>query len=263
MVVDVQNDFADPAGSPRRAGGSSDRADRERARSRERGARERPSSTRRTGIQHDTPHFEKDGGIWPVHCVRETWGAAFHPGLDVIDECGGPQGRRRRGRLLGVQRARPVERRASRDTVLDATAARPRERSDSSSCGLATDYCVVETVADARTLASPSRCSPRRSARSTSAPATATARSADARRRCRARLGRLGPGIPRDHPSQLWHCGQKYDVPLRDLDRLDRRPAPAARQPLAAVDLELVLVLARLAEQVDVRLVLERRAAQP
>jgi nicotinamidase/pyrazinamidase len=26
-----------------------------------------------------TPHFQKDGGVWPVHCVRETWGAAFHP----------------------------------------------------------------------------------------------------------------------------------------------------------------------------------------
>ena len=26
-----------------------------------------------------TPHFAKDGGIWPDHCVAETWGAAFHP----------------------------------------------------------------------------------------------------------------------------------------------------------------------------------------
>ena len=29
----------------------------------------------------DTPHFEKDGGIWPVHCVRDTWGAALLPEL--------------------------------------------------------------------------------------------------------------------------------------------------------------------------------------
>ena len=33
-------------------------------------------------IEHDvghppvTPHFEPHGGVWPVHCVRETWGAA-------------------------------------------------------------------------------------------------------------------------------------------------------------------------------------------
>lgn len=30
-----------------------------------------------------TPHFEKDGGIWPVHCVADTSGAEFHPDLDV------------------------------------------------------------------------------------------------------------------------------------------------------------------------------------
>ncbi len=31
-----------------------------------------------------TPHFEKDGGIWPVHCVKGTWGAEFHPDLAVV-----------------------------------------------------------------------------------------------------------------------------------------------------------------------------------
>ena len=30
-----------------------------------------------------TPHFEKDGGIWPVHCVIDSWGAEFHPHLRV------------------------------------------------------------------------------------------------------------------------------------------------------------------------------------
>lgn len=28
-----------------------------------------------------TKHFKKYGGLWPAHCVRETRGAAFHPGL--------------------------------------------------------------------------------------------------------------------------------------------------------------------------------------
>src|SRR6478672_10135506 len=50
--------------------------------------------------------------------------------------------------------------------------------------------------------------------------------------------------------------------PLLDLDGLDRGPAPPAGQSLPAVDLELVLVLARLAEQIQVRLVLERGAAR-
>ena len=30
-----------------------------------------------------TPHFAKDGGIWPVHCVAGTWGAELHPDLIV------------------------------------------------------------------------------------------------------------------------------------------------------------------------------------
>lgn len=30
-----------------------------------------------------TPHFNTDGGIWPVHCVAETEGAAFAPALDI------------------------------------------------------------------------------------------------------------------------------------------------------------------------------------
>ena len=28
-----------------------------------------------------TPHFAKDGGIWPVHCVQNTPGAEFHKDL--------------------------------------------------------------------------------------------------------------------------------------------------------------------------------------
>lgn len=33
----------------------------------------------------ETPHFADYGGAWPVHCVAETEGAAFHPDLDVHD----------------------------------------------------------------------------------------------------------------------------------------------------------------------------------
>ncbi|HEX5601030.1 MAG TPA: isochorismatase family protein, partial [Pyrinomonadaceae bacterium] len=28
-----------------------------------------------------TPHFAAHGGTWPVHCVRDTKGAEFHPAL--------------------------------------------------------------------------------------------------------------------------------------------------------------------------------------
>lgn len=33
-----------------------------------------------------TPHFAIDGGTWPVHCVRDTWGAEFHRDLHVTDD---------------------------------------------------------------------------------------------------------------------------------------------------------------------------------
>jgi nicotinamidase/pyrazinamidase len=29
------------------------------------------------------PSFAPQGGPWPVHCVQDTWGAAFHPRLDL------------------------------------------------------------------------------------------------------------------------------------------------------------------------------------
>ena len=51
-------------------------------------ARRRPgrsSSTRRTGIPSTPRTSSTDGGIWPVHCVEDTHGAAFHPDLLVAD----------------------------------------------------------------------------------------------------------------------------------------------------------------------------------
>lgn len=30
---------------------------------------------------HTTKHFKEFGGIWPMHCVRHTWGAQYHPNL--------------------------------------------------------------------------------------------------------------------------------------------------------------------------------------
>ena len=81
IVVDVQNDFADPAGSLSVAGGDGDRPERSTARSRW----PRNNGALVVGTQDwhpaSTPHFAKDGGIWPVHCVADTWGAELHPDL--------------------------------------------------------------------------------------------------------------------------------------------------------------------------------------
>ena len=51
------------------------------ARSRRRARPGRSSCPPRTGIRRSTPHFAKDGGMWPVHCVADTWGADLHPAL--------------------------------------------------------------------------------------------------------------------------------------------------------------------------------------
>src|SRR3954447_20563178 len=80
IVVDVQNDFADPAGSLSVTGGATIiptiNAEIEAARS-------AGAVVVATQDWHPpvTPHFAKDGGIWPVHCVADTWGAELHPDL--------------------------------------------------------------------------------------------------------------------------------------------------------------------------------------
>src|SRR3954469_24948994 len=84
IVVDVQNDFADPAGSLHVRG--ADRAisviNREAAEARAAGA-----LVVLTQDWHPsrTPHFARDGGVWPVHCVADSWGAELHPALDAPD----------------------------------------------------------------------------------------------------------------------------------------------------------------------------------
>ncbi len=154
VVVDVQNDFADPAGSLYVAGGEDivpvvDTAVR----------RARLASARVVYTQdwHPavTPHFRTAGGIWPVHCVRDTWGAALHPGLDAPSgEClrKGADGR---DGYSGFSVRDPLSGERE-DTVLhEMLTADSVERLVV--CGLATDYCVVETVMDARMLGYPVR----------------------------------------------------------------------------------------------------------
>jgi nicotinamidase/pyrazinamidase len=150
IVTDVQNDFADPNGSLYVRG--SERlvpiVNREIDQASAAGALVVYSQD---WHPESTPHFQKDGGIWPVHCVADTWGAAFHPALDVIADAerlrkgtGGEDGYSvftvrdlKTGREAPTALQRILQEHGVKRVVV---------------VGLATDYCVKETALDARRL---------------------------------------------------------------------------------------------------------------
>jgi nicotinamidase/pyrazinamidase len=147
VVVDVQNDFADPSGSLSVAGAEAvipvvnaalwDAADG-------------GAFIVATQDWHpeSTPHFAKDGGVWPVHCVADSWGAELHPALSLPSHAprvrkgangeDGYSGFTMRDPVSGDERA----------TELDGLL-RERGVERIVVCGLATDYCVRATALDA------------------------------------------------------------------------------------------------------------------
>jgi nicotinamidase/pyrazinamidase len=82
VVVDVQHDFAHPDGGLFVPGGD-DVVPVVNAEVR--AAQAAGATVVYTQDWHppSTPHFEKDGGVWPVHCVADTWGAQLHEDLTV------------------------------------------------------------------------------------------------------------------------------------------------------------------------------------
>ena len=137
LIVDVQRDFL-PGGSLAVPGGDEVVPVLNRY----------LALARRTGLPvfasrdwHPADHcsFRARGGTWPVHCVAGTAGAAFAPGLQlpadavIIDKATRPEADAYSAfsgtALAGMLRERGVER------VLVG--------------GLATDYCVLNTVRDA------------------------------------------------------------------------------------------------------------------
>jgi nicotinamidase/pyrazinamidase len=147
VVVDVQNDFADPKGSLSVAGGETlipvINLEIRRATS---------SHSLLVATQdwhpESTPHFAKDGGIWPVHCVGGTWGAELHPDLAL------PEGTHK------IHKGSNGEDGYSGFTMRDPVTAeeiptelddllRERDIKRVVVLGLATDYCVQATALDA------------------------------------------------------------------------------------------------------------------
>jgi nicotinamidase/pyrazinamidase len=144
VVVDLQNDFADPSGSLSVRGGSEivSLVNAEIALALEAGAA--VAYTQDWHPAH-TPHFAQDGGIWPVHCVQETWGAELHPDLSVR----GPvvrKGSHGEDGYSGFSMRDPAGG-PPVPTELDATLAASGTRR-LVVCGLATDYCVKATALD-------------------------------------------------------------------------------------------------------------------
>ena len=148
IVVDVQNDFADPNGGLYVAGGEEvvPSINAHVASARQAGA-----FVVYTQDWHppETPHFEKYGGVWPVHCVRDTWGAELHPDLQVegpivkkgVDGGDGYSGFSVRDPVSGDEESTELgsmlERAGTTHVVVT---------------GLAGDVCVKETALDARKL---------------------------------------------------------------------------------------------------------------
>lgn len=144
IVVDVQNDFADPNGSLSVSGGEDvvPVINTEIAKARSAGAR-----VVYTADWHPptTPHFAKDGGLWPVHCVADTWGAQFHPNL-IVD---GPVVRKGTGGEDGYSGFWMKD--PEGDDVAPTGLRDQLERWGVGNvvvCGLATDYCIKATVLD-------------------------------------------------------------------------------------------------------------------
>jgi len=144
IVVDVQNDFADPGGSLYVGGGEDaiTYVNRQIAVAVAAGALVVYTQDWHPPV---TSHFAKDGGIWPVHCVAGTWGAELHPDLDIA----GPVVRKGVGGEDGYS-GFTVRNPETGETAPTELAAMLRERSIESIVvlGLATDYCVKETACD-------------------------------------------------------------------------------------------------------------------
>ncbi len=144
IVVDLQNDFAHPDGSLYVEGADSVIAavNAQIVRALAAG-----SSVFYTRDWHpdSTPHFEKDGGIWPVHCVAGTWGSAFHDRVLIA----GPEtkkGSNGEDGYSGFTMRDPVTGHETSTGLIELLA----EVRSVVVTGLALDYCVKETALDAR-----------------------------------------------------------------------------------------------------------------
>lgn len=136
IVVDVQNDFC-PGGALAVAHGD-EVIGPLNGLIEEFLARDEPVFKSRDWHTPKTKHFEEQGGTWPVHCVQETHGAEFHP--ELLDD----------PRITIISKGTGDEDNYSAFDGTDlATRLGEQEVAEVWVGGLATDYCVKNTVLDA------------------------------------------------------------------------------------------------------------------
>ncbi|GAM08139.1 pyrazinamidase/nicotinamidase [Geobacter sp. OR-1] len=142
LIVDLQNDFC-PGGALGVSGGDEIVAVINRAIA-HCISRRLPVIASRDWHPSKTTHFREFGGLWPPHCIRGTDGAEFHPELrlpenvivvskgtdETHDDYSAFHARDSQGRRLAE--------------ILSSLGV-----SRLYICGLATDYCVKETVLEA------------------------------------------------------------------------------------------------------------------
>lgn len=87
----------------------------------------------------DHSSFVTEGGPWPVHCVRGTHGADFHPAMAEVDI----------DAVVDVGRERSDEGYSGFEKSDLARILRDRDVHVVHVCGLATDYCVRASAIDA------------------------------------------------------------------------------------------------------------------
>ncbi|HEY3102851.1 MAG TPA: nicotinamidase [Pyrinomonadaceae bacterium] len=136
IVVDVQNDFC-PGGSLAVSEGDEVVAPLNKL-MKEFLDRGEPVYKTRDWHPEKTKHFAAYGGTWPVHCVQNTHGAEFHP--DLLDD----------PRITVISKG--FDERADGYSGFDGTQLAQLLRDEGVGelwvGGLATDYCVKQTVLD-------------------------------------------------------------------------------------------------------------------
>lgn len=136
IVVDVQNDFC-PGGSLAVAQGDEVVAPLNKL-MKDFLDRGEPVYKTRDWHPEKTKHFAIYGGTWPIHCVQNTHGAEFHP--DLLDD----------PRITIISTG--VDERSEGYSGFDGTQLAQLLRDEDVKeiwvGGLATDYCVKETVID-------------------------------------------------------------------------------------------------------------------